>query len=329
MVGAPATTAAPAVDGFVFKKKVPAVGTKVIETESKTTNLTLDITPKPKAKAVKVVRSERAAIEKTVEILAVSADAITKVKVTYKTHSKVETKDAKESATTSPVTGKTYVVEAKDGAITVLTDKGAVAPADEAKAVQDDFKKLGKPNDLAKSLPDTPLKVGDRVDALGQAFQARMAKDDDGNTKTTVESTSVTLARVNEKNGSKTGVFDLAFDHQRRTVHCGRLLGGEPVLEHRTHLQHDLLLRRLGLERQLLFGELRAGFRDHRRLHPWRFGAQQRRAGHRHLRRCGEPAELDDGGARGRLQPGLPDLGRHRRRGHVRPLRRGTDHDNL
>lgn len=212
MVGAPATTAAPAVDGFVFKKKVPAVGTKVIETESKTTNLTLDITPKPKAKAVKVVRSERAAIEKTVEVLAVSADAITKVKVTYKTHSKVETKDAKESATTSPVTGKTYVVEAKDGAITVLTDKGAAVPADEAKAVQDDFKKLGKPNDLAKSLPDTPLKVGDRVDALGQAFQARMTKDDDGNTKTTVESTSVTLARVNEKNGSKTGVFDLAFD---------------------------------------------------------------------------------------------------------------------
>lgn len=212
MLGAPATTGAPAVDGHVFKKKLPAVGAKVIESETKTNNLTLDITLKPKAKPVKVVRSERATIEKTVEILAVSADAITKVKVTYKTHSKVETKDAKESATTSPVAGKTYVVEARDGAVTVLTDKGAAAPADEAKAVQDDFKKLGKPNDLGKAIPDTPIKVGDRVDAIGQALQARVAKDDDASTKTTVENTAVTLARVNDKGGVKTGAFDLTFD---------------------------------------------------------------------------------------------------------------------
>lgn len=212
MVGAPATTAAPVVDGHVFKKKLPAIGAKVIESETKTTNLTLDVTVKPKAKPVQAVRSDRSTIEKTVEVLAVSADAITKVKVTYKTHSKVEKKDAKESATTSPVAGKTYVVEAKDGAITVLTDKGAAAPADETKAVQDDFKKLGKPNDLAKAIPDTPIKIGDRVDAIGQALQARVTKDDDAGTKTTVESTAVTLTKVNDKGGAKTGVFDLAFN---------------------------------------------------------------------------------------------------------------------
>ena len=143
-------------------------------------------------------------------------------------------------------------------------------------------------------------------------------------------SSSQTAASVSWTASSGATSYSISrVDDQRRTVHRGRLLGDEPVLEHRPHLQHDLLLRRLGLERHLLLGQLGAGFRHHRGLHPGRHDAHQRRAGHRHLRRRGEPAELDDGGARGRLQPGLPDLGRHRRRGHVRPLRLGADPDHL
>ena len=204
---------APVVDGYVFKKTMPAVGAKVAEKETKTMNLTIEVGGKtPKDKLAKVVKGEKKTIDKTVEVLAVSADAITKVKVSYKDHSKVESKDGADKTTKAPVMGKTYVVEAKDGAVNVTTEKGVPAPAEEAALVQDDFKRLGKPNELQSALPATPLKIGDKVDSLGQSLRDKVAKDDDGKTKTTVESSSVTLAKVNESGGSKTGVFDVILD---------------------------------------------------------------------------------------------------------------------
>lgn len=202
-----------AADGYVFQKKMPAVGARVLESETKTMSLTLNVGGKSaKDKPIKVVKNDRDTVEKAVEVLAVTADAITKVKVTYRNHSKVEAKDGADKTTKAPVAGKTYVAEAKNGAVSVLTEKGAPAPAEEAKIVQKDFKSLGKPDDFQKALPDKPIKVGDKVDSIARALEERMTRDDDGTSKTTVESTSVTFVRAGEKGGVKTGVFEIAID---------------------------------------------------------------------------------------------------------------------
>lgn len=211
--GAPATD--PAVDGYVFKKKMPAVGAKFVEEELKTMSLTLNVTPpKAGAKAIKVVKSERESVEKAVEVLAVSADAVTKVKVTYKAHSKIETEGGVDTPKTSPVAGKSYVVESKNGAVSVLSDRGAPVPEAEAKEVKGDFKSLGRPDRMQNALPDTPIKVGDKVESLAQALRDRMSKDDedDESTKVTVEKSTITLARVNDAGPVKTGVFSVQLD---------------------------------------------------------------------------------------------------------------------
>ena len=72
------------------------------------------------------------------------------------------------------------------------------------------------------------------------------------------------------------------------------------VLEHRPHLQHDLLLRRVRFQRHLRVGQLGPGLGHHRGLHRRRPRAHERRAGHRHLRRHRQPAVLDDERALGR-----------------------------
>jgi hypothetical protein len=200
-----------AVDGYVFKKKLPVVGAKFVVTESETTSLTLNVTAPKAAKPLKVVTSKRENVEKIVENLAVVADAVTKVKVTYKQHSKVETEAGAEKTTTSPVAGKSYIVESKDGVVSVLSERGAAVSADEAKEVRDDFKSLGKPDKMQKAMPDGPIKVGDKVDSLAQGLRDVIAHDDDGS-KTTVENSQITLASVNEKSGQKTGVFSIQLD---------------------------------------------------------------------------------------------------------------------
>lgn len=113
----------------------------------------------------------------------------------------------KKLKSTSPISGKTCVVEAKKGAITVRTDRDAPAPADEAALVKKDFKHLGKADSMQSALPDSPIRIGQSVDSLAKSLSDRFTDDDTGDTKTTVSDVSVRLGSVGEDDGSKTGVF--------------------------------------------------------------------------------------------------------------------------
>lgn len=209
----PAADATAPADGIVFKKKAPAVGTKVSESKIKTMSLTVTVAgAKASDPGVKVKFNEREGVEKTVEVLAVSGISVTKVKVAYKESTKVESKDGAEKTIKSPVIGKTYIVEAKNGAVSVLTEQGAPVPAEEAKEVQDDFKNLGKQDDMQSVLPETPLRVGDQVDAIAEGLRTKLSSGDDGKTKTTVEKSSAKLIKINDKGGTKTGVFKIELD---------------------------------------------------------------------------------------------------------------------
>ncbi len=122
-------------------------------------------------------------------------------------------------------------------------------------------------------------------------------------------------------------VRDSPLDHERRSVLLGRHRHDDVVLEYRPHRQHDLLLRRDGVERHLQLRQLGAGLGHHagRAEH----GALERRSGDRHLGRHEQPADLDHGGPGRRHQPQLRHLGGHRRRRPVRPVRLGADDDHL
>lgn len=211
--GAPPAAAGAAVSGgYVFSKKAPGVGAKALEKESKALDMNLSIALKAGAKAEKMAMVETTTIERTVEILAASGDTITKIKVSYKTHDSKRTKNGKAEPEKAKLAGKTYIVESKDGATTVTTTGGAAAPDEEAKAVKKEFKSLGRPDTMSKALPDTPIKVGDRVDSIAQALKDRFNEDESDKEKVTVEKAVVTFSAVKDTPSGKVGVFDYAFD---------------------------------------------------------------------------------------------------------------------
>jgi hypothetical protein len=211
----PATSApasAPATGGHVFRVKVPAVGTRALETETDTMSLAISVFL-PNAKAPhKSDMSEREVTEKIVEVLAANADAVTKVKVTYKAHSKVKKEDGADTSKPSPVQGKTYIVEGKDGTVQVTLPGGSPAPEEAAKLVAKDFKRLGKPDRMQKAMPSTPIEVGARVDSLGEALREDLVGDDEPDATATIDKSIVTLTAVREEGGAKLGVFDVELE---------------------------------------------------------------------------------------------------------------------
>lgn len=197
--------------GWVFKKKLPAVGASALEKESSAMSMNMAITLKG-AKTEKLVMVDNTKIERTVEVLAVSADAVTKIKVTYKSYEATKTKNGADEPGKVSLAGKSYIVESAGGTTTVTTPEGGAPPADEVKAVKKQFKSLGRPDSLSKSLPDTPIKVGDRVDSVADGLKDLFKEDQSGKEKVTVSKAAVKLTAVKDTPAGKVGVFEYSFD---------------------------------------------------------------------------------------------------------------------
>ena len=203
-----ATTAATADKpaGVVFTKKAPAVGDKRDEDETMDLSMALSIdlgNGKPMNQDVK----EHDEKKRVVEVLAATGDAVTKVKVIYGTVDKKTTEGGKDKTKPSPTSGKTYIVDSAGGKTTVTDANGKASPVIEAKEVEKDFKSLGKPDPMTAAIPSTPLKPGDKVDAMSTALTEFLNRD-------MKESEGVKVSNVNvtfkEQSGDE-GIFDLAL----------------------------------------------------------------------------------------------------------------------
>ncbi len=196
---------------WLFKKKLPAVGTKALEKESKAISMALTVVLKAGAKPEKMTMVDSTTAEKAVEVLSVSSDAVTKIQVTYRSYKEANTKNGAAEPAKADLAGKTYIVEASGGTTTVTSPGGAAPPEEEVKAVKKDFKRLGQADSMSKALPDTPIKVGDRVDSIAQGLKDVFAKDGGGKEKATVEKALVTFKSVKDSPGGKIGVFEYSF----------------------------------------------------------------------------------------------------------------------
>jgi len=144
-----------------FAKAAPVVGAK--RTESSELSLTLAMTVDGKKSDTKVVEIVR----HTDEILAVSGEAVSKVRVTFD-----EVSSTQQPA--SAIKGKTYVVEAKDGRIDVRDANDKPAPPSEAREVEKQFKNLGKPDPMLGALPTGGVMPGQKVDSIAQAITEQL-----------------------------------------------------------------------------------------------------------------------------------------------------------
>lgn len=193
---------------LVFAKKAPAVGFTTVEATRSTMDMTMKMTMMGQAKELASV--ELTAEERVVEVLEAKDNAITRIKVTYNQKRREGSENgAAKRATDAPVTGKTYQVTFKDGAVEVTDGEGKPADEREADIVKGDYRTLGQPDQLSKLIPDGAMKLGQTIEISDDAIKAMMNVGDE---PMTFDSFTFKLKGVREIEGQKAGVFDMALN---------------------------------------------------------------------------------------------------------------------
>ncbi len=194
-------------EGITFKGKAPAVGDKFDEKKASEMKLTMTIEVGAKK------TSEFTEVEtstKTVEALAVDGKAITKAKITYGDYKKTETEDGKEKKKPpSPLAGKTFLFELKDGKVLVTDEKGGKLPKDEETKVLLKNRHFGKPDPFLEGMPDKPLKPGDKVDSMVKALEQYFRDDDDAKDPPEIKDVTVKLDSIEKDGKDQVGVFSV------------------------------------------------------------------------------------------------------------------------
>ena len=199
-----ASSAVMAAPGVTFTKKAPAVGDKRDEETSVDADIAINL-DMGNGKPQKIDGKEHETAKRTTEVLAVTGDAPSKVKVTFGTVEKKSMDEGKEKVKPSPISGKTYIVDSTSGKMVVTDDKGKPVPPVEAKEVEKHAKNVNKVNPMTASIPTTPLKPGDKVEGFANAFTDFMSKEDNEEVKVTNA-----VVTFKEQSGDE-GVFDLKF----------------------------------------------------------------------------------------------------------------------
>lgn len=165
-----AAAAAPAAgDGLTIAWKAPAVGaTSETSGEMK---MALQITPPNGAKPMDM--NMTGLKKRIVEVLEVTGDFPSKVKVTYETQTELKEMMGKKEEEPSPLHGKAYVVWLEGGAVKATTADGGAVNAEEMKELDEDwYDNLGRVPGMAKAILARTWKQGETV-----TFSADELKD--------------------------------------------------------------------------------------------------------------------------------------------------------
>ncbi len=175
----PTATATPSAEKKVeapkptFTKVAPKVSSKDEETSNMKMSLTLDVDPGT-GKPASTTMSNNEVETREEEILAVSGDAITKLKVKYGTLDSTSNEGKGDTKKPDARAGKTYIVESKDGKLVVTGEDGKPTVPAEATPIAKDFQTLGKPEPIAAALPTRALKPGESVPEVAKAMTESM-----------------------------------------------------------------------------------------------------------------------------------------------------------
>lgn len=179
---APVEASAPGADapadsgGARFVFKVPQPGD--VREDHQTMTLTADITASRGQKSETVATKEDNVQRKRIVALASSDKAITKKKVSYIDLTKRKSQGPQEMIQRSPLTGKTYIVELKDGKPVFSRDDGTKLSELETTELRDKNKSFGKGNQLSQLLPDHELKPGEKIAITPEQLRGAFGPED-------------------------------------------------------------------------------------------------------------------------------------------------------
>lgn len=189
---------------ITFVSKPATVGTRYTSTEETTSSFT--VTTKGQTMNVDAVEKE----ERRTEVLAVKDQVPWKVRARYVSHEKVQKIGGNEKREASPVSGKTYLVERKGDTVVVTSESGKPVSAEEEAKVAKDYKRVGKPDEITRTLTSKPRKIGESLDdvakALADQFKERGAEPGQD---IKVEETKLVLSGTKRIDGFEHAVLDL------------------------------------------------------------------------------------------------------------------------
>lgn len=151
----------------VISRKAPPIGQRL--RVEKNTDFSFEFL----VGATKTATGRKETSTRLEEVLAVDGMRVTKVRVTYEARSFEEVTSGTKSARPSPVVSKTYLVDTGDAGVAITDDMGKKPPSDELAIVALDYGTLSDDDALTRGIPDTPLRVGDRVPSLETALRER------------------------------------------------------------------------------------------------------------------------------------------------------------
>lgn len=189
-----------------FKSKAAAVGDKYTSTD----DMLMAMTVGAGGNSINVEVHETE--ERKTEVVAVSDGLAKKIRVKYASHKKETRAQGKSKTDASPVSGKSYLVERKGEALVVTgVDGKPVSPAEE-EHVAKSYKRLGKPDEITRTLKSKPRKVGEKLDDVAQALADQFKeRSSETGEKATIQETKLVFTEVKKIDGVEHAVLDLTL----------------------------------------------------------------------------------------------------------------------
>jgi hypothetical protein len=178
--------------------------------EQSVSDMSMSITIKKGDKVLQEMAMRQGETEnKKVTILAATDLVVTSVRCEYLDKSTIGGAGAdKEKKKASVVSGKTYLVTAKNGKIEVVNATGRPVSKKERSEVEKDNDQLGKPNKTATLLPDRPIAVGETLTPPTSVIRSLMNTGDDS---MEFKDVSLTLKAIEGSGSARAGVFALSM----------------------------------------------------------------------------------------------------------------------
>jgi hypothetical protein len=153
---------------IVISRKAPPIGLRVREEKELEFSFEFEIG------TTKTASSHAESATLVEEVLGVDGLRVTKLRVIYEARSETDgVSGGSKTKRSSPVVGKTYIVDLADAGVGITDPKGKRPPPDELAIVEKDYRSFADDDVMARGIPDTPLRVGDSVPSLANALRER------------------------------------------------------------------------------------------------------------------------------------------------------------
>jgi hypothetical protein len=192
-----------------FSRRVPKKD-QVIHEENNM-DLTMSISVKKGDKVLSEANMRQGEFQKKkTTVLAADDWSVSRVRCEYLDKTSTESADGGElKKKVAVVSGKTYIVTAKNGELEVTDADGEAVTKKEREEVKKDHDDLGKPNKMAELLPDRPIAIGEKLTPPTNIIRAMLSPGDDS---MELKDVTLTFKSIEGTGATRTGVFDISLN---------------------------------------------------------------------------------------------------------------------